>query len=218
MRRAFIILMLAGAVILAAIFLYTTYSPEAKNKYAAFEAKELEMDHTLRAGDLIFQHSLSAQSLALQQATGSEVSHCGILFQSRGYWFVFEAVQPVQSTSLAEWLARGKDGKCVILRLRQAKKVLTPATVSRMQEVAYSFLDKDYDTTFGWSDDRLYSSELIWKIYQRATGLELGKVQKRRDVNLNTPAGAIPPDEPVILPAAILNSPLLVRVYGNGDR
>lgn len=40
-------------------------------------------------GDLIFQTSLSAQSMAIQLATHSSYSHCGILFKEDGEWWVF---------------------------------------------------------------------------------------------------------------------------------
>jgi hypothetical protein len=63
---------------------------------------------------------------------------------------------------------------------------------------------------------------LIWKIYQQATGLEVGKLQHLRDFDLSSEAvkkkmkerygDAIPMDETVISPVAIFESELLMTV------
>ena len=68
-------------------------------------------------------------------------------------------------------------------------------------------------------------SELIWKIYQRAAGIEIGKLQKLRDFDLTNAAvrkkmterygDKVPLDENVISPAAIFNSELLETVKSN---
>jgi hypothetical protein len=58
-------------------------------------------------GDLIFQISRSSQSKAIQLATHSKYSHCGIIYQKGKEYFVFEAVQPVLLL-LNEWIARGE--------------------------------------------------------------------------------------------------------------
>ncbi len=79
--------------------------------------------------------------------------------------------------------------------------------------------------TFEWSGDKIYCSELIWKIYERATGIEIGKPEKLSDFDLTNEAvklkmkerygDKIPMDETVISPAAIYNSELLVKVKSN---
>jgi Permuted papain-like amidase enzyme, YaeF/YiiX, C92 family len=85
-------------------------------------------------GDLIFQTSLSSQSQAIQAATHSKYSHCGILYIENGKYFVFEAVQPVKMTPLANWIARGEDGHYVIKRLKDAERILTPEVLQKMKE------------------------------------------------------------------------------------
>lgn len=176
----------------------------------------------LRDGDVIFQTSLSAQSLAIQQATGSKYSHCGIIFRSGDNYLVFEAVQPVKTTPLDEWIARGKGGKFVVKRLKNADEILTPQTLEKMKRVGGTFRGKNYDLAFEWSDDRIYCSELIWKIYERGAGVELGELEKLGDFDLTGEAvrakmkeryaGAVPLNETVISPAAIFNSELLKTV------
>ncbi|HEX3006012.1 MAG TPA: YiiX family permuted papain-like enzyme, partial [Bacteroidales bacterium] len=172
----------------------------------------------------IFQTSLSAQSKAIQQATKSKYSHCGLIYKEGSNYFVFEAVQPVRLTPLQKWIARGKDGKFVIKRLKHAE-ALTPSALAKMKEVGSHFMGKNYDVTFEWSDNKIYCSELIWKVYNRATGLQIGKLQKLKEFDLDHPAvrakmkerygNKIPMDEPVISPAAIYNSNLLRTVLVN---
>jgi hypothetical protein len=176
----------------------------------------------LRDGDIIFQESQSSQSQAIQLATHSPYSHMGILYREHGRWFVFEAVQPVTLTPLPVWAARGRGGHYVVKRLRDAR-ALTPATLARMRAEGERFRGKDYDLYFGWSDQRIYCSELVWKIYKRATGVEIGHLQKLRDFDLSNPivqhkirqryGSHIPFDEPVISPASMFNSDLLVEAY-----
>lgn len=92
-----------------------------------------------------------------------------------------------------------------------------------MRGVRESFRGKDYDLYFGWSDQRIYCSELVWKIYKRAAGVEIGHLQKLRDFDLSNPivkdkirqryGSHIPFDEPVISPASIFNSGLLIEAF-----
>ena len=86
------------------------------------------------SGDIIFHTSKSGQSNAIQLVTGSKYSHVGIVYLSKGGAMVFEAVQPVKSTPLKEWIARGVDGHFAVKRLRAAKKLLTDEGLRRMEE------------------------------------------------------------------------------------
>lgn len=179
----------------------------------------------IKDGDIIFQTSLSAQSKAIQLATKSKYSHCGIIYKSNDKYYVFEAVQPVKSVPLEKWIARGKDRHYIIKRLKEADKIFTPQILHKMKQIGESFKGKSYDLTFEWSDEKMYCSELIWKIYQRASGVEIGKLERLRDFDLtndivrsklNQRYGKnIPLDEIVISPKAIFESELLETVMGN---
>ena len=176
-------------------------------------------------GDLIFQTSKSSQSQAIQLATKSQYSHCGIIYQEGEKYYVFEAIQPVKYTPLEQWIARGKAGKYVVKRLKNAAQVLTPEVLRKMKAVGEGFKGKNYDSTFEWSDDKIYCSELIWKVYQRATGLEIGKLDKLSHFDLSAEAvkmkmkerygNKIPLNETVISPAAVFGSELLITVKSN---
>jgi uncharacterized protein YycO len=176
-------------------------------------------------GDLIFQTSLSSQSQAIQAATHSKYSHCGILYIENGKYFVFEAVQPVKMTPLANWIVQGEDGHYVIKRLKDAERILTPEVLQKMKKIGEEYLGKKYDLTFEWNDDKIYCSELIWKVYYKATGIEIGKLEKLRDFDLSNPivqqkmkeryGNKIPLEETVISPAAIFESNVLQKIKEN---
>lgn len=184
--------------------------------------KRLVTPPDIHSGDLIFQTSTSAQSKAIQLATKSKYSHCGIIYKEGDKLYVFEAVQPVKRTPLDKWIARGKGGHYVIKRLRNADKVLTADALRKMKQVGETFIGKNYDLTFEWSDDRIYCSELIWKVYQRSTGIEIGKLEKLSDFDLTSDVvkakmkerygNNIPKNEMVISPQAIFESELLVTI------
>lgn len=176
-------------------------------------------------GDIIFQTSRSSQSLAIQQATDSPYSHMGIILLRDGKPYVFEAAATVKYTALSDWINRGENKHFVIKRLKNAETVLTEQKKSRLRKEAQHFAGKPYDALFGWSDDKLYCSELVWKMYDRSLKIQIGKLQKIRDFNLNAPAvkqklqerygTQIPWDEAVISPKAMFDSPLLITVISN---
>ncbi len=161
-------------------------------------------------GDIIFQTSRSAQSFAIQKATHSKYSHMGIVFFRNGSPFVFEAIKTVQYTPFKKWVARGVGSHYVVKRLRDADHILTQDAVAKLRQAGAQFQGKPYDLTFEWSDARIYCSELVWKIYYRALGLRVGRLQKLRDFDLSDPlvkakmkeryGKAIPMEETVISP------------------
>lgn len=176
-------------------------------------------------GDIVFQVSRSRQSRAIQLATDSPYSHMGIVYLRNGEPVVFEAVEPVKTTPLPEWTARGTNGHVVVKRLRNADQLLDSSAIHRMLETGRTFNGKHYDLRFEWSDDRIYCSELVWKIYQRGLGIELSELETVADFNLDQPEiqavvsarwdGAPPPEQKIVSPAAIFNSELLVTVFEN---
>jgi len=176
----------------------------------------------VREGDIVFQTSRSAQSRAIQHATRSRYSHMGVVLDRNGGLCVFEAIATVRCTPVAQWAARGEQGHFVVKRLRNAATLLTPEALRRLRATALQFAGRPYDLTFEWSDERLYCSELVWKLYERALGVRIGELQRLRDFNLSDPevkvkmheryGERVPLDEIVISPAAMFSSPLLETV------
>tara|TARA_R110002049_G_scaffold252877_2_gene428191 strand:- start:3517 stop:4200 length:684 start_codon:yes stop_codon:yes gene_type:complete len=185
-------------------------------------AYDKSYDEYINNGDIIFQTSLSNQSKAIQLATSSKYSHMGIIYKNDGQYFVYEAVQPVKLTPLTEWINRVKNGHYVIKRLRNAEKVLIPQILTKMRTVGEKYNGKNYDIHFEWSDDKIYCSELVWKIYKEATNIEIGQLEQLSDFDLTSDIVKakmkerygvnIPMEEKVISPSAMFNSDKLITI------
>ena len=216
----FILILFAilGAVLVPKILRYTTRI----QKHTKAESFVKYNKTVLKEGDIIFQTSLSSQSKAIQIATRSKYSHMGMITLRNNKYYVFEAVQPVKLTPLSDWIAKGKDLHFVIKRLRDRDKYLTDEILNKMKDEGKKFIGKRYDLYFNWSDDQIYCSELVWKLY-KAVGIKVGKLQTLGDFDLSSTVvkkklrerygNNIPYNEPVISPSAIFNSDLLVTVY-----
>jgi uncharacterized protein YycO len=176
----------------------------------------------LQEGDILFQVSRSGQGAAIQAATRSPYSHCGIFFQDSGKSFVLEAVQPVRITPLEKWISQGDGRHYVAKRLKNAEMVLTPAVIQQMKKEGKKHIGKKYDFTFQWSDDRIYCSELVWKVYARATQIELASLDLFSDFDLSGEltrkilrdrfGDDIPLDEKAISPGKIFESDKLKTI------
>ena len=179
----------------------------------------------LRNGDLIFQTSRSGQSKAIQLATRSPWSHCGIIYVTGGDYYVYEASTQVKLSPLKRFIKKGDGRKFEVKRLKAADSLLTPENQRKLKAEGKRFDGKPYDSFFGWGDDRIYCSELIYKMYRNALGIEIGATRKLRDFDLNPPAVAaklrerygdsVPLKEVVIAPSDMYLDSDLVTVYSN---
>jgi hypothetical protein len=170
-----------------------------------------------KEGDIIFQTTSGETGKAIQLATHSQFNHCGVLFLENNKWVVYEAVQPVKKTSLSEFNSRGKG---TVKRLE--KTTLSGDDISKLKVLFKSYEHKNYDEAFNWSDDRLYCSELVYKLYANALHTELCKPRKLSDFDLSHPLvkqklnekynGKIPLNEPMVSPEDIFKSTLLISV------
>ena len=175
------------------------------------------------AGDILFQDLASAQSQAVKLATGSEYTHCGIVFEVDDRFVVYEAVGPVRAIPLDQWIAQGVDARMVAMRLDTLYRYLTPRALEQMQTVGESHFGKSYDAVFNWSDTQLYCSELVWKIFYEGFGLTLVSPRPLADYDLSHPAvkeklterygDSIPLEEPVVSPGDLAGSKMLFTVY-----
>jgi uncharacterized protein YycO len=177
----------------------------------------------LKDGDILFQDFPSPQSAAVKLATQSQYSHCGIVFIEDGRPMVWEAVQPVCITPLDEWVRRDTTGHFVVKRLKGADKLFNPAIVETMQTYGRDHMGKDYDIYFAWSDEEFYCSELVWKMYESALGIEIAALRTLGDYDLSHPivqakmrerwGDVFPTDEPVVAPSDLFNSEMLQTMY-----
>lgn len=193
-------LFLLSALVISAIFLYS------------FAQQEPYKD-----GDIIFQATSGDRGKAIQLATKSKYNHCGVLFNENGKWMVYEAVQPVKKTALADFNRRGQ-GR--VMRLKHAS--LTPEDIEKLKKAFKGYEHKNYDDAFNWSDDRIYCSELVYKLYDKGLNIKLCEPRKLKDFDLSNPlvkaqltlqyGNAIPLEEPMVAPGDISGSALLEAV------
>ncbi len=135
----------------------------------------------LKDGDIIFHTSTSSQSKMLKEVTNSELTHVGIIFFKDGKPFVIEAVQPVKITPLQSFINRGENSEYKIMR---PNFNLSNDDKKKMYSYAKKQLGKNYDSKFQWSDNKMYCSELVWKIYKEI-GVELCEVKQFSDYDLD---------------------------------
>lgn len=86
-----------------------------------------------------------------------------------------------------------------------------------MAGVAEAMLGKHYDAAFSWSDERIYCSELVYKVFDHGGGLQVGRLRALRDFNLRDAVvsaalrerygAAVPLDETVIAPSDMAGDP-----------
>jgi uncharacterized protein YycO len=199
-------------------------APFIVNAFAASRGNHGKKTETqvFHDGDLIFQTSHSGQSLAVQYATHSKYTHCGLLFNDNGKWMVYEAVGPVRKYPFKDWIAMGDSNYYVVRRLKNADSVMTPLTVKKMRAACNKRMGVAYDPYFGWNDSLIYCSELVWKAYNESTGLEVGHTRPMKEFDLTHPVvkkimnerygDKIPYEEPMISPGDIHDSELLTTV------
>jgi len=179
----------------------------------------------LKNGDIIFQTSMSSQSKAIQLATHSPYSHCGLVYIRNNSVYVFEASTKVKRTPLKRFLKKGEGGMFVVKRFKNSDSLLNTQNLGKMEAEGKKFEGLPYDSYFGWGNDRIYCSELIYKIYDNALGIKIGKTQQIKDFDLSNPVvasklaerygGKTPMDEIVISPSSQFDDPGLIEVFNN---
>ncbi|MDF1713329.1 MAG: YiiX/YebB-like N1pC/P60 family cysteine hydrolase [Akkermansiaceae bacterium] len=175
----------------------------------------------LQTGDIVFQDTGGEQGAAVKAATGSNYTHCGVVFEQDGKLYVLEAVQPVSVVTLENFRKRSR---IFHARRLQDQGKLNQKALHKALNWGRSQIGKDYDLMFQWDDETLYCSELVWKIYKKSTGLELCQPKTFKSYFLDRPEvrrviaqrygdpDKMPAKEPVVAPSDLAASPLLEEV------
>jgi len=176
---------------------------------------------TPRDGDIIYHTSSSSQSLPIRIATDSEYSHEGVIFNKNGQPHVLEASSTVMYTRLIDFIDRGKSNDYTVQRYKGSPQ-LTAQRIISMRSFAESQLGKGYDRMFGWSDDLMYCSEIVWKTFD-AGGIRISGTKKFREFNFDNPivrrtveerwGDSINWNEEAVSPAGLSRSENLETVY-----
>ena len=166
-----------------------------------------------REGDVILQ-SIGQTTFGklIQVATHSRYDHVGIVFRHGGKLCVFEGTSPkAKFTPIAEFVAHNPKGEYLLRRAVDGEKKLTSEIIGKMKTEAERLENMPYDMAFGWSDDAVYCSEVVWKVYQRGAAVELCATKKFKDFDLRDPrvkkklneihGKTIPYEETVVAPS-----------------
>lgn len=174
-----------------------------------------------QVGDVVFQ-SLGSNAVTdlIAGSTHSPFTHCGMVVLREGRWHVLEAIGPVREIPLADWIAQGQRGGVAVFRLRAEFQ----SSVPKFVESARTFLGRPYDPYYRFDDERIYCSELVFKAWRSATGTELGRVRKVRELDWEPyravieriERGPVPLERELITPRDLSEAPQLREVYRTG--
>lgn len=138
----------------------------------------------LKDGDVVFHSSRSSQSTAIWMASGSLYTHMGMIKHRDGVPYVLEAVGPVREISLEDWIAEGLGGRLSVMRFKD----LTNEQAGKVLDAAKAYMGLPYDPYFTFGKDRIYCSELVYYAFKEGLSEDLGKVEKIKDLNLDSRA------------------------------
>ncbi len=174
-------------------------------------------------GDLVFQRSKSQLGAALEKALNSKITHLGVVFVEDDSAFVYESRGEVKRTPFNRWVSRGVEHRFAVMRLRHADSALTASVLNSIRGEFKRHEGKSYDVQFDWDDERFYCSELVYKMFKRGAGIDLGRIDKFGDFNLEHDIvqywiGVYFPDGPnldktVVSPVSIYYDTELETVY-----
>lgn len=187
----------------------------------------------VQTGDIIVHTSQSSQSKLVQFATFSKYSHVGVVFVGSEGTTVLEASKTTKHTPIKAFINKGKDKKYKIYRIYDdiTSDGSTPPVIELtksqkrlLKKSSRRYIGKKYDLPFKWSDDKMYCSELVWKLYDDI-GIKLTEPKKMKNFPLWLPpvkkvmkkrwGGKINKEELVVAPVDITKSKYLEEVCSN---
>lgn len=140
------------------------------------------LDKVIAEGDIIFIQSQSQQAAAIAEGTQSIWTHVGIIVKKSGDWHVAEAVGPLQVNSLKSFIGRSKSNSYKVVRNQKFSQKMLP----KLYIALYKY-NQPYDIFFEFSNERIYCSELVYKVFRDVTGTPVGTLQKIKELKLDGP-------------------------------
>lgn len=171
-----------------------------------------------RDGDVVFQSLPHGELVdAIEGATNSPWSHCGVVVFEHHAWFVFESIGKVRKTPLPLWIMRGRRGHFEVYRPRFS----IPPGDEPLHTALATYLGRPYDYHYAPGEEEIYCSELVYDACRYAFGVKLGEWQTLDELNWKPyqklirwrEDGVIPLERPIITPVGLTRSSLLERVY-----
>ena len=185
----------------------------------------------------MFQNTRDEQALAIMLASGSVYTHAGLIEIARdGTPMVVEAIGPVRTISLDQWISQGTGGRITVKRLPS----LSPAEADAVMKQAHHYDGRPYDIFFLPDEERIYCSELVRLAFGKGLNIALGQMQQVRELAVDNAAAraliesrwqrhplcqdeaadfetchARIMEQPLVTPASIADDPILEAVYSN---
>jgi hypothetical protein len=178
---------------------------------------------TVFDGDIIMQNITNKQPQLLHELMGGKYNHVGMIFQRKkdGMLMVIEMLDSARMTPLRDFVDRSGGHAC-LLRVKEANKTLTEEKIKALREAAKGYKGVAFDPVLNWDDSHLYSSELVWKIYNNAMRLTLCPTRKVSDFAISDAkqkevttmyGGVISPKDEAVSPDDIYKSEKLEIIY-----
>lgn len=176
----------------------------------------------LQAGDVIGTAVVNPLYGQVSRATGSRVSHVGIVFPAaNGGWEVAESKFPVVTfTPLEDFILRSQqDWFCV----RRPRHALSPDETVRLRDACERRRGIPYDAWFRFDGRLQYCSKLVYQAFDEATGLRVGELTTFGELRRQLPdvplafwrlwyGGRIPWQTRTVTPASIMHAACMCRV------
>lgn len=200
-KTKFLAFSTAPLILVTIIVVYIDYSKnkEREERIAINNKMDKADFHHLRTGDLLFQKVNKNDSLTSDTA----YNNIGIAFTDGDNYALLETSDQVQYVSIRQWVENGNNNDYVAKRLRNADSLLTSSGIQSLRKEARNNIMKKYDNSNDWSDDKMYNSELVWKMYKQTFNIELGTLDTIKVDSTKRPE---------IRPSTIFNSEELMTV------
>ena len=179
------------------------------------------LEKVLAEGDIFFIQSQTDQAAAINEATGSSWTHVGIIVKRSGEWHVAESSGPLLVTPLKTFISRSRNKAYKVMRNQKFSQKMLP----RLYVALYKY-NQPYDIFFEFSDERIYCSELVYKVFRDVTGIPVGRLEKFKDLRLDGPyvskliedrltaiGKEINLEEPIITPVGLFDDKNLTLIH-----
>ena len=178
----------------------------------------------VREGDILFLRIPRFLFRKVAEASNSWTNHVGIILKREGQWVVAESAIPkVRFSPLEKFIARSQEGYLLQKRLKGG---LTENQVQTIHQEAEKRLGTWYHLGFDLDSKKVYCSKFVYQVYRAATGLEIGRVQRFRDLLNEHPSpkrakrfwtlyyfGFIPWDRRTVTPATQMADEKLETIF-----
>lgn len=182
-KKRFLIFVISPLILLSIVAFYIDYaSGKQREERIALQIKNDKIDFgQLRTGDLVFNKINGQTQVSTANDSTYIYNNIGVLFVDEENFVVIETADRVQYASLRQWIKKGLNNHYLVKRLINADSLLSIERAQLLRKVAQDNIFKETEKSNNWSDDKMYNSELVWKIYKNSLNVELGKLEIAQD-------------------------------------